>query len=246
MFKQRGDIGYFVCPALEGFAVHGFSTRIPSSGRRNAAEEIYHQKQRFYSTLQIKAPSLLHIQQVHGDRIFVARDPVGQEAPGEYDGAVTDSTGIALSIVTADCLPILIYEHRKKIIGAVHAGWKGTALGILRNALTAIRQSLGGSLQDCIILLGPSLRPCCFEIQHDVLEILKARLTCWSEVIREVQDKIYFDLQLANVLQAREMGVLEEGIWALDLCTFCRPEWFHSYRRDKGQTGRMISMISLI
>jgi len=245
LFKQKGTIGYFVCPGLNGMLIHGFSTKLPSAGGCSRHEKIYRQRQEFCGALQVNAPSLLRMQQVHGDRIFMAKDPVSQLDAGEYDGAVTNSTSVALSVVTADCLPILIYEQNKKIIGAVHAGWKGASLGILRNALAAIQQDFGGSPQDCIVLMGPSLRHCCFEIQRDVLDILQERLSCWSQVVTTTQNRFYFDLQLTNVLQAREMGVSYENIRTLNLCTFCQPGWFHSYRRDKSQAGRMISVISL-
>lgn len=290
LFKQKGAIGYFVCPGFDATLIHGFSTKLPPAGGCSRHEEIYHQRREFCSALQVNAPSLLRLQQVHGDRIYMAKEPVsrlaagelahgelppgalatdelahgelvpgelaaGELAPGElvpselaageYDGAVTNSTGVALSVVTADCLPILIYEQNKKIIGAVHAGWKGASLGILRNALAAIRQDFGGSPQDCIVLMGPALGHCCFEIQRDVLEILQERLPYWPQVVKTTQNRFYFDLQLTNVLQAREMGVSHENIWTLDFCTFCQPGWFHSYRRDKSQAGRMISVISL-
>jgi YfiH family protein len=245
LFKQKGAIGYYVCPDLDDTFIHGFSTKLPSTGGCSRTEEINRQRQEFCNALQIKAPSLLRLQQVHGDRIFVAKEPVSLLAPGEYDGAVTDSTQVALSIVTADCLPILIYEQSKKIIGAVHAGWRGASLGILRNALAAIQQTFGGSPRGCIVLMGPALRPCCFEIQHDVLKILQERLSYWPQVINTIQNRFYFDLQLTNLLQATQMGVPHENIWTVDLCTFCHPAWFHSYRRDKSQAGRMISLISL-
>jgi len=245
LLKHRGGIDYFVCPDLDGVVIHGFSTRIPSGNKQSREESIDQQRRLFGSILGIRAPFLLHIRQVHGERIFVAQGPLPSLSAGEYDGAISRSAEVALSVVTADCLPILIYEYNKKIIGAVHAGWRGTVLGVLQNALAAIQREFGGSPGDCLILLGPSLRPCCFEIQQDVLEILKIKLPYWTEVVKMVQGKIFFDLQMANLLQAREMGVPREGIWSLDLCTFCQPGWFYSYRRDKGQTGRMVSMISL-
>jgi hypothetical protein len=245
LFKQKGTISYFVCSDIEAAVIHGFSTKLPPAGGESMLEEIHRQRQSFCDCLHVNAPSLLLLQQVHGNRIFTAREPLSHLAPGEYDGAVTDSAEIALSVVTADCLPILIYEQNKKIIGAVHAGWKGTAAGILSNALAVIKQDFGGSPQDCMVLMGPALRPCCFEIQRDVLEILQERMSFWPQVINTIQNRFYFDLQLANVFQAREMGVPQGNIRTIDLCTRCKPEWFHSYRRDKSQAGRMISVISL-
>ncbi|MEW5802795.1 MAG: peptidoglycan editing factor PgeF [bacterium] len=243
LFKQQGTIGYFTCPDLDGRVIHGFSTKIPPTGGNSKPDEIYRQGQRFCNALRTNVPFMVRLRQVHGDRIFIAKEPVPD--PGEYDGVVTDSTEAALSIVTADCLPILIFEQSKKIIGAVHAGWRGASLGILQNALKAIRQNFGARPQDCLLLFGPYLKPCCFEIRDDVLGILKERLPFWPQVVSKVQGRWYFDLQLTNILQAREMGVLQENIWTLDLCTSCQPAWFHSYRRDKDLAGRMISVISL-
>lgn len=234
-----------MCHSLNGLVNHGFSTKLPLIGGISPAEEIVHQKQKFCEALKINAHSLLPLQQIHGDKILVINKPLTQIIPGEYDGAVTNLSHIALSVLTADCLPIFLYEKEKKIIGAIHAGWRGTSLGILKKALTTIKDNFNGRMKDCMVLLGPSLRPCCFEIQKDVLKILQRRLSFWQKTINTVEGRLYFDSQLANIIQAKEMGVPQENIFALDLCTFCQPGWFHSYRRDKKQTERMISIISL-
>ena len=245
LYRRTKSIGYFVCRSLNGLVPHGFSTKLPLMGGRSPHEKILHQKQLFCEALKIDIHSLLPLQQIHGDKIFIVKEPIKQITPGEYDGAVTNSPHIALSILTADCLPILLYEKKTKIIGGIHAGWRGTSLGILQKALTAIEKDFNGNLKDCVILLGPSLMPCCFEIREDVLKILQKRLSFWQTVIHKVDSRLYFDLKLANIMQAKEMGVPQENIHSLNLCTFCNPGWFHSYRRDKTLTEKMTSIISL-
>lgn len=245
-YKRRGMVSYFICHSLDGVVNHGFSTKLPLLGHGSPDENISRQKQIFCDALNIDIRSLLQLHQTHGDRVFMTKEPVPGMNPGEYDAAVTNSPHIVLSILTADCLPILLYESQKKIIGAVHAGWRGTSLGILKKALGIIEKEFGGCLKDCLVFSGPCLGPCCFEIQDDVQKILQQNLSGWQDVIRPVNGRLYFDLQLANIIQAKEMGVADENIWSLGLCTYCNPGWFDSYRREKAQAGRMISIISLI
>ena len=245
LYRRRGNIGYFICRSLNGIIPHGFSTKLPLMGGRSPAKRISRQKQKFCEALKIDIHSLLPLQQIHGDKIFVIKEPIIQTTPDEYDGAITNLPHLTLSILTADCLPILLYEKEKKIIGAIHAGWRGTSLSILQKTLTSIKKDFNGCLKDCLVLLGPSLRPCCFEIREDVLKILQKRLPFWQKVINKVDSRLYFDSQLANIIQAKEMGVPQKNIYPLDLCTFCQPGWFHSHRRDEKQTERMISIISL-
>ena len=244
-YKRKGDIGYFVSYPLAGQVHHGFSTKLPFMAGSSSSELITRQKRQFCDALRIDVHSFPHLKQVHGDKLLIMKEPATRMILSEYDGVITNLPYVALSVITADCLPILLYEKKKKIIGAVHAGWRGTSLGILQKALTAMEESFQGCLQDCMVLLGPSLRPCCFEIKDDVFRILQTRLPFWEKVIDMTENRFYFNLQLANTIQAREKGVPEENIWSLDLCTFCQPGWFYSYRREGEKAGRMISIISL-
>ena len=245
LYRRKKSIGYFLCQSLNGIVTHGFSTKLPLMGNLKPHEKILHQKQLFCDALKIDIHSLVPLQQIHGNNILILKEPIQHIIPGAYDGAVTNSPHIALSILTADCLPILLYEKKTKIIGGIHAGWRGTSLGILQKALTCIKKDFNGSLKDCLVLLGPSLMPCCFEIREDALKILQRRLSFWQTVIYKVNGRLYFDLKLTNIMQAKEMGVPQKNIHTLDLCTFCNPGWFHSYRRDKPLTEKLISIISL-
>ncbi len=246
LYKWRTHFGYFVCPALRGKISHGFSTKFLFQENYNYVEKINYQKKIFCEALKISYRSIVPLHQIHSNKILIIKEHEDICPPSllEYDGVVTDSPSVALSICTADCLPILLFEKKKKIIGAIHAGWKGTSLGILPKLLNAVVQEFDGRIENCLLLMGPSIRPCCFEIKEDVLLILQSRLSCWERAVQKVDNLFYFDLQMANCLQAIMMGVLKENIWSTNFCTCCQSGWFHSYRRDKDRAGRMLSIIS--
>lgn len=245
IYRRQGAVGFFVCPELDNVVTHGFGTRYSSMGMNRPIEEIQRQKQEFCEALHLDSRTLFSMKQIHSDQVLVINEANIKTINPEADAVLTDSPNLSLAILTADCLPILIYEKEKRIVGAIHAGWKGTSMGILSKALTILETQLGGLAKDCMVLFGPSLRPCCFEIQKDVVKIFQERLLFRPEIIKRVDDKWLFDLLLANYFQAIEKGIPEKNIWALELCTFCQPGWFYSYRRDKEQLGRMISIISL-
>lgn len=158
------------------------------------------------------------------------------------DAVITDKRGILLGVQTADCIPILIHVRNSNLIGALHAGWRGTASGILKQAVKAMLNN--SKPENILIAMGPSIRGCCYEVGDDVLE----------EVIKETGDsdyyikrdnKSYLDLSNANRLQALSLGIREENIWLSPECTYCNPERFYSYRYLKNETGRQGGFIGI-
>jgi len=164
--------------------------------------------------------------QVHGDGV-VSVDQPGSH--GEGDALVTAAPGLYLSVRTADCLPLLMVDARQRRVAAVHAGWRGTVAGIPVAAI----QAMGSDPADIWVAIGPGIGRCCFEVG--------------DEVAREfgTSGRQWLDLFARNRKKLIDFGVPAAQIAAEAPCTKCRPEEFHSFRRDQAAAGRMHSAIAI-
>jgi polyphenol oxidase len=169
------------------------------------------------------------LKQIHSSVVLVA-DRAG--LVGEGDALVTSQPGIAVSVRTADCYPILLADSRRHVVAAVHAGWRGTAARIVPEAIAKMRAQWGTEPQDIYAAIGPGIGACCYEVGADVARQFDANAG-------------RLDLAEANRCQLLDSGVGNAHIDVLGLCTFCDTERFHSYRRDKEQAGRMVSFIRI-
>lgn len=163
--------------------------------------------------------------------------------PGKYDNhdaAVTSLKDLVLTIRVADCIPFLIYDPINHNRGVVHAGWRGVQNGIIRNSLKQMVDN-GSDPADIIILGGPSLQKCCFEIGPEVAEMFD------DKFLEEGNgDRYYLDSFGAAIQQFIDFGVGEKQIISINECTKCTDHKYHSYRRDGVNSGRMIAMIGLV
>ena len=220
-------------PALEAIPglVHGFEQRLgPSgweareSGRRRVAQALG------------GAGRLLLLAQMHG---AIVRQAPWHGHP-EGDAATADAPGWILGIETADCLPILLVDPRRRAVAAAHGGWRGTAAGVARRAVAALVAS-GSRACDLIAALGPGIGPCCYEVGEDVRDAFGAQD---AALFRPgPRGRPHLDMRSANQRQLRGAGLLPERIHHVSDCTFCHAELYHSYRRDGSNAGRMISFV---
>lgn len=153
------------------------------------------------------------------------------DAPGHAgEGDALIANRVAVSVRTADCLPILLADPTHGAVAAIHAGWRGTAAHIVRAAIDRMRAEFGSNPRDILAAIGPGIGVCCYDVGEEVAR----------QFGRETAGRI--DLAEANRLQLIEAGV--EKIDVLGLCTFCDAARFHSFRREKNRAGRMISYIA--
>jgi YfiH family protein len=181
---------------------------------------------------------LATVQQIHSDKVLPAEHP---GSFGEGDALITNQPGIALSVRTADCLPILMADTRNRAVAAVHAGWRGTILGIAPKAIQAMGERFGTRSEDLVIAIGPGIGACCFEVGPEVA-------IQFSQLFPERSDltqRTKVDLVETNLRQLRRTGGAVRQIATSGLCSRCRADLFHSYRRDREAAGRMLSMIRL-
>lgn len=187
---------------------------------------------RFCGAMGISRRQIAFTKQAHGDRVQCVRNP-GVYA--DTDALITNVSGLPLAIQVADCVPVFLYDPVLMAAGLAHAGWRGSALGISAKTVRAMSESFGSRPEDIRACIGPSVGPCCYEVNTEVSiqfppEYVKdGRLDLWT---------CNFDL----LVQA---GLKPGNVFSNRLCTVCHQEWFFSYRAGGGKTGRMLGVVGL-
>lgn len=190
----------------------------------------------FFGTLGIPLERLAIPGQVHGDTVERV------EVPGDYpetDGVVCRNPGIFLCVSVADCVPILLHDPRTGACGAIHAGWKGTAMGILSKAIRSLVTAYDVRAADLLAYIGPSASECCYAVGGDV-----ARKFSPAHVFKR-EGRLHVDLKQANRQQLLDSGLLPQRIETCPFCTISDSTLFHSHRRDGTKSGRMMGVIGL-
>jgi polyphenol oxidase len=175
--------------------------------------------------------SLATLRQIHSDMIVYADRP-GCLAEG--DALLSDTPGRMVAVKTADCLPILLADARNRAVAAVHAGWRGAVSRIALKTVAAIAARWNTRPGDLHAAIGPGIGPCCFEVGPEV-----------AVQFGRPPERTRIDLEQFVRLQLLAAGVPPGHIYAAGLCTFCHPDEFHSFRRDRERAGRLISVIGV-
>jgi len=188
------------------------------------------------------------LRQVHSAKVAVIDQPVSVgwrelESAVTADAVITDIPHVVLTILTADCVPILLYDPLHRAVGAVHAGWKGTQAEILPKTIQKMQVHYGSQTEDILVAIGPAIGQCCYEVGREVAEHFLAYEGAVTDGVSE--GKYQLDLKRVNRLQAVQMGVLPEHIEVTPICTACERERFFSYRAEQGCSGRFVSAIAL-
>jgi polyphenol oxidase len=215
---RLGLDGIYRCDAFQQFVwqEHGFGTRDASPGVD------------------------VTLRQVHSNRVVYADGLRDREEEG--DALITDHIGQSIGIRTADCVPILLLDSKNRAIAAVHAGWRGTASEIVKTVLAAMSERFRREPAGIYAAMGPSIRPCCYEVGEDVAAKFSALFPEWG--IENEGMKVRLDLVEANRRQLTSVGVPDNRIFDSGLCTTCQSEQFFSYRREPENPGRMLASIS--
>ncbi len=187
--------------------------------------------------LDVSPSSLATAGQVHGTRVVHAKKG-GYYA--DCDAFVTATRGVFLGILTADCFPILLYDPQTGACGAAHAGWKGSAGNICAETLGAMRRAFGTRPSDCRAWIGTGITGKRYEVGSDVAERFAVTYRKPS-----APGKFLLDLAAVNFDQLEGAGMRPERIGVSSYCTAGDNDRFYSYRRERGKTGRMLSLVGL-
>jgi len=236
---------------------HGFFTRMRDDGktpldfdyRKGAPELLTRSYEYAADVLGISSKRIYVTNQVHGDGIQLLRavpDEASVRGTVENDAVVTDVSGVALTVLTADCVPILIADRIRRAAAAVHAGWRGTALEIGKKAVRVMTDAFGSSPGDLVAAVGPSIGSCCYQVGPEVLNSMRSVFS-WADsyIERETDGHGHLDLQGINREALVDAGLDRERVEVVFRCTACDKDLFYSYRRDGDGTGRMLSAIVL-
>jgi YfiH family protein len=266
---KQGNIEYFEAAAWRAhpFLTHAFCTRRGgvsegafaslnmSLKEGDTDENISKNWDMVAAAFGISRRNFFQVHQVHGDRILTIDDAEPRTFDQEdlkYDAIITNRPGLALCMKTADCVPVLMVDTEKRIVAAVHAGWRGSALNISGKVLKLLSERYGTRPQDVQAAIGPAIGACCYEVDAKVYEAMESH---------PARDKIFdptsgpgigtglgkwkLNLSLANRYQLQELGVPGGNIHDADLCTSCAGKWFYSHRKEGGITGRQLNFIML-
>jgi polyphenol oxidase len=211
---------------------------------------------------------LVTVRQIHSDIIHRVTDV--PEDPPAGDGLVTNTPGILLAVLTADCLPVILADVTHRAVGVFHAGWRGTASRIVEKGAGEMRRWFGTDPRYLQAVIGPCVHDCCYEVGEELRKRFESQFEYGGELFREVKQsdpirerypllfltarppghselpsKLFLNLVEANRRQLRAVGVPEKNITSLGVCTVCHPELLFSHRAEKGVTGRMMGAVGI-
>ena len=253
---KRGGLEYLTAPNMN--IPHAFTTRLGgvSEGifaslnialhRGDLDENVERNYEILADALGFDLGSLVLTRQTHSDivRVVTKNDARGIDHRNypECDALITNDAGCALVVFTADCTPILLFDQVTGAVGAVHAGWRGTAADIAGKTVRAMVDEFGCHPENIRAAIGPNIGYCCFETDRDVPEaITEAFGNEAKQFIRKEGEKYRVDLKAVNALALRRAGVTDIEI--SDECTMCRPDRFWSHRitgASRGSQGALI------
>jgi YfiH family protein len=240
------------CPSL----VHGVSTKSQKypydfslalhTGEN--PQEISNNRDRFAQMLLGRASfDFIVANQTHSDTVHIIESKTTRgwrsqnDAVEACDALITKQKNVMLSILTADCVPILLYDSKKEVIAAVHAGWRGTLKQISAKTVQCMIDNFACHPDDIIAGIAPAIGRCCYEVGKEVAEHFFDTPQC----LVSKGDTYMLDLPYLNQQQLLNTGLKEAHIEMSGLCTACHTEQFFSYRKEDGCTGRFMSMIGI-
>jgi len=188
-----------------------------------------------FGTRQADMPALFGnlatLKQVHSAICVMAAGRCG--VLGKGDALLENTPGAVIAVKTADCIPILLVDDRHRAVAAVHAGWRGAAAGIAARAVEAMGARFATEPADLHAAIGPGIGRCCYEVGPEVAAQFG------------IQGRAHLDLSEINRALLADIGIPADRIYVCHLCTMCRPDEFHSFRRDKQAAGRLHSFVGI-
>jgi len=264
--------------------VHGFSTKLGGVSDRDGEkvlnlgftewdtkENVLENRRRFQSALGAADLKLISLKQIHSDVIHLFDAPPAETCQGlpavAGDASATNRPGLLLAVQTADCVPILLVDPKKRAVAAVHAGWRGTLRRIVVKAIGQMQMQFKSKPADLLAAIGPSIGGCCYEVVTEVaiqFQSQFAEAPEWFDEFRTGDEPnpiqwlnmmppghqpppkhVLLDLRKANRALFLGAGLRAPNIFVCDLCTACRRDLLFSYRKEGAQSGRLVSVIGL-
>jgi YfiH family protein len=264
--------------------IHGFSTRQGGYScayggkalnlgftKTDSKAAVERNRTAFLATLGVgrRLPwPLLTLRQIHSDLIYPVTAVPDESLVG--DGLITHTPGLLLAIQTADCLPVIVVDSKKRALGIFHAGWRGTVRRIVEKGVGEMRRYFGSRPSDLEAAIGPGVHNCCYTVGEEVRDNFHSQFAYAAALFHEVKESdpvrekypmlfltarapghsklpvnIFLDLVEANRRQLLAAGVRRKNIEASPLCTSCQTDLLFSHRAEKGVTGRMMGVVGI-
>ena len=273
-------VGFLQIPAFRAFPwlIHGFSTSQGGVSSVNgnkvlnlgftewdARENVQQNRKLFQSALAAGELELVSLKQFHSD--VVCGFSTASHEPPSADASITNSPNLLLAIQTADCVPILLLDPKKRAVAAVHAGWRGTLQRIVEKTIGRMKMEFKTNPSDLLAAIGPAIGGCCYEVGTEVAAAFHSQFANapeWFDELRTGDEpnplqwlnqfppghqpppkNVRLDLRQANRAQLMAAGLRPQNIFVSDLCTACRPDLLFSYRKQGSESGRMMSVIGI-
>ena len=185
--------------------------------------------------------------QTHSDHIKVIKEKETkgwntlEDAIANCDALITDCKNVMLTVLTADCVPMLLYDEKREVVAVVHAGWKGTSSQIVLKTVQKMIEEFASDPCDIVAGIAPSIGKCCYEVGEDVAK----HFFTIPKAFYKVGKKYMLDLPYVNKQQLLDGGLKEEHIEMSHICTACEVDTFFSYRKEQGCSGRFMSIIGM-
>lgn len=252
-FKRvsNGRLKHAFCTRLGGVSQGPFRSLNFDTRGGDSRENVLQNTKILAEAMELDPEKIFLANQVHGDQVLILEeDPAGCVSKYhhlDYDAIVTQQKGVAIGVLTADCLPIMLYDPKREVIGIVHVGWRGTCLNVVGNVIAKLKKAFQVDPQDLIVGLGPSIGECCYEVDIKVVRSIKNSTSRWKEFIKPLKANRYtLDLVGLNVHQLLQADVPQGNIVRVNACTACNSKIFFSHRASKGKTGRQLNLIQLV
>lgn len=238
------EISHFVSTRNGGFSKSPYDSLNLGLHVGDNPETVLKNRQHLASVLGIPLDNFTTARQVHGCNVVTVKKSDGafhyDMSIAETDAMITDIPNICLMVLQADCVPILLFDAEKKVIGASHAGWKGTLSKIAQNTVRALQERFNCIPKDIYVGIGPSIGPCCYEVGAEIISKVTSNRDVYKGYMGAMisDNKGFFNLWETNKRQLIQMGIPEKNIEVAQICTRCNHDRFFSYRYQQKETGR--------
>lgn len=193
---------------------------------------------------EFSVKEVIYLKQIHSDKV-IKYDGLDKETFINYEGdaIITNEKNIAIGIFTADCVPIIIVDEKNQVSAAIHSGWKGTYNSIVLNTIDMMKKEYSSKVDNLKVYIGPHIRKCCYEVSKELKDKFIEKTMINKEKLFEGR-KLSLEECILNDLS--KVNIKKENIFSLELCTYCSKDIkLHSYRKSKGDYGRLFTFIVL-
>jgi purine-nucleoside/S-methyl-5'-thioadenosine phosphorylase / adenosine deaminase len=239
------DVELLQCrPFLESGVPHGFTLRTAAFGDRENDET-----DRSILARALGFSRVAFMRQVHGNDVAALDHDGGDDAERQAptcDAVLTDRPGLGLTVLTADCVPLLLWSSKPSVVAAIHAGWRGTLALVVSRAVRSLETRYGVRPEEVRAAIGPAIRVCCFEVGDEVVAAFGGKGRELDRISRPgPRGRRHLDLVEDNRSQLTEAGVSAKSIYDSGRCSYCERERFYSYRREGKGVGRTMGVIGV-